>query len=65
MKKAFIKYLILKSRSLKVIVVHTGGGGEVNIEPPQANFKIFVNKNAIKVIKPELGDPPSPQGNFS
>jgi hypothetical protein len=39
--------------------MHTGGGGgegegrvRVNIGPPQANFKTFVNKNAIK---PKIG----------
>jgi hypothetical protein len=25
--------------------MHTGGGGRVNIIPPQANFKTLVNKN--------------------
>jgi hypothetical protein len=29
--------------------------GSVNIVPPQANFKILVNKNAIK---PQIGGPP-------
>jgi hypothetical protein len=38
-----------------------GGRGRINIIPPLANFKILVNKNAIK---PEIGDPPPP-GNFS
>jgi hypothetical protein len=33
-----------------------GGGGRVNIGPPQANFKTLVNKNVIKV-KPEIGGP--------
>ncbi len=31
------------------------GRGRVNIVPPQANFKILVNKNAIN---PEIGGPP-------
>jgi hypothetical protein len=32
-----------------------GGGGRVNIIPPQANFKTLVNTNAIK---PKIGGPP-------
>jgi hypothetical protein len=33
-----------------------GGGGRVNIVPPQANFKTIVNKNAITL---EIGEPPT------
>ncbi len=36
-----------------------GGRERVKIGPPQANFKILVNKNAMK---PKIGEPPS---NFS
>jgi hypothetical protein len=32
-----------------------GGGGRVNIVPPQLNFKTLVNKNAIKL---EIRGPP-------
>jgi hypothetical protein len=41
--------------------MHTRGEeeGEGKYRTPQANFKILVNKNAIK---PEIGGPP---GNFS
>jgi hypothetical protein len=35
-----------------------GRRGRVNIVPPDSNFKTLVNKNAIKVIKPEIGGPP-------
>jgi hypothetical protein len=38
-----------------------GGGGRVNIVPPQANFKTLVNKNAIK---PKIGGPPPPRQFF-
>jgi hypothetical protein len=46
----FLQYISI----IRIIDVHKGAGGRVNIGPHQANFKTLVNKNAIK---PEIGGP--------